>query len=233
MSICCQIIVKRFEKQLIAKLLSQHVKNRSAAGISVVIKHRILIGVVFRHYWTTVSLVPRAKYLIVVRANVRIKKFFVTFEFLVPHRLHVSREALIQPDLAPISASDVIAKPLVSEFMGLQRFAVIVEQFALIVDHFFDLGCCRNVFHTSAEILDKRLRIFWVWIFDAGYLREKVYGSRKVFCRCGYFLNVIWIAVIYDRCSGRGLLNWGSICADDRSQVIRVRLVHLPIESSS
>ena len=205
-------------------------QHRTAAGISVGVEHRVLIVVVFGHDRTAVALCPCAEYGVVIAPDVGVKKFVVALELFGPHRLHVGREALIQPYLAPIAACNVIAKPLVSQLVRLQRFAVSVEQFAIIMDHLLDLRGRRDILHSAAKILNERLRVLGVRILNTRDLREETDRRRQVLSCCGDLFGLVRIAEIVDRNAVKILHDGRRFGNDDRRQVICIRLIHLPVE---
>src|SRR4029079_1348960 len=108
-----EVMVERRKEQLISEMLSQHMQNRPAARIRIVIEHRVLVRIIFCYDRSPIALPPGVEHLILIAANIGIEELLVSFKLLVPHRLHVSRETLVEPDLAPIAAGYVVAEPLV------------------------------------------------------------------------------------------------------------------------
>src|SRR5689334_913692 len=83
---------------------------------------------------------------------------------LVPHRLEVGRETFVEPDVGPVPASDIIAKPLMGELMRFQTVARAVKLGPSVMNHIVGLGRGADVLHASAKIAHRCLCILCVWI---------------------------------------------------------------------
>src|SRR6056297_1538719 len=93
-------------------------QNPTALGIGAVIEllHRILIAVV--HNWFFIILLRQNA---VRRVSVQTVQRGIAPVLMSLVEMRVERrEAFVQPQMAPVFASDVIAEPLMSQFMGIE-----------------------------------------------------------------------------------------------------------------
>ena len=200
---------------LFAERLAQHVQHCAATRISVVVEDRILVLKIAGDDGTTIALRPRPIISILIALHIAVEKIVAPVAMLVPHRLKVSGETLIEPDVRPIAAGDVIAEPLMRQLVRLQTIGVAVKLCARIVNHIVGLCGRGNVLHAAAEISRHSLCIFFVRIFQSRFFGEEFDHFGKT--RSSYFacLQLVRIDVSDNRNARVISFDGGVVTNDD------------------
>src|SRR5947199_343578 len=102
-------------------------QHGSATRISVSVEHRIRVCIVLRHDRPALPARPRRVITFLVPSDVEIEKVIMSETVLVPKRLKVSSETLVQPDIRPTATRHIIAEPLMGQLMRFQRISRGVE----------------------------------------------------------------------------------------------------------
>jgi hypothetical protein len=117
-----------------------------------------------------------------VRAQAKVE--FIAAKALGPKQvLGESGKPLVEPTLGPITTRDVVAEPLVREFVGDQIIGVDVQGRALVDEHMLRERCGRGVLHaTKDEVADDHLGVLVPRIVDPKGLGETpkhLFGSAE------------------------------------------------------
>ena len=151
---------------------------------------------------------------------------------LVPHRLKVGCETFVEPDVRPVAACNVIAEPLVREFVRLQPILIAVKFGASVVNHVVGLRSGRDILHAAAEIARHRLRVLIVRVFQSRFFGEELdhFGKAR---RCNLAsLQFVRIDVSDNGNPSVVAFNGHVFAYDYRSQVSCVRYIYLPMKGA-
>ena len=151
---------------------------------------------------------------------------------LVPKRLKVSSETLVQPDIRPTATGHIIAEPLMGQLMRFQRISRGVEFRPRVVNHVVGLSGGTDVFHAAAKIAHGSLRILGVGIFHAGFFRKELDHLRQARRGDFSFLEFVTVNVRDDRDAGVLAHDGHKFTDYDRGKIGCVRFVNLPVEGA-
>ena len=145
-----KVVLETAIKGVFTKLVAKHGKNPAALGVSITIKLAGIVEVVADD--RLVEKIALAEPL--ARAfPAFIVGLILAVMSLRPHILHKRREALVEPDVAPIFAGDEVPEPLVAEFVGDEAVLISVEFGGNLgmVERATGVGGGAGIFHASSD----------------------------------------------------------------------------------
>ena len=171
-----EIVLDGGPEHVVAHAAAEHVQDRCTLGIRPAIEHvtGILVPPI-DHGPLLAALDPaphRPQDIVVVLVLAQM--------VLGPHRVHERGEPLVEPEVRPVLARDVVSEPLVRKLMGDQTVGTEIQMRPLVVQRPGAEYGGRGVLHAAAEAVGTHLSIFVPGIFDARQLAEVVEHLDRV-----------------------------------------------------
>ena len=148
---------------------------------------------------------------------------------LLPQRLEVAGEPLVEPQVRPVAAGQEVAPPLVGELVGDQAVGVVVDKGAGVVQDAVAQRGRRGVLHPAPEALAADLGVAVPGVLNADRVTEEIEHPRGVAERAGDPFLKTRVDPVLHRLAPPGLLFDMELAHDQRDQVGDMRLVLEPV----
>src|SRR5438552_2438053 len=145
-AVCARVVADGLPEDRIAEKAAQHVQDYAALFVEVTVKEVDLRVVNVANDGPSIATAGFAE-VAVDLVEQRVPIVVEAFVVLVPDELEEGREALVQPAVRPVAAREEIAEPLMSELVGDEEFAVLVEARPFVVEEGICEGRRAHVLH--------------------------------------------------------------------------------------
>jgi hypothetical protein len=151
--------------------------------------------------------------------------------FALPEPIVVGGEAFIEPDMAPITAGDEVAKPLVCKFVSNE--AVAIEEVACLLGEeaaMVERGEA-GVFHASPVIVvNSDLTVLCPRVGNADLLFKELHHPAGVPEEAWCVWKFVWGCPELEREIPVSVFHFFEISGDEGDEIVHVRLVLEPME---
>ena len=216
-----KVVLETAIKGVFTKLVAKHGKNPAALGVSITIKLAGIVEVVADD--RLVEKIALAEPL--ARAfPAFIIGLILAVMSLRPHILHKRREALVEPDVAPIFAGDEVPEPLVAEFVGDEAVLIGVEFGGNLgmIERATGVGGGAGIFHASSdEVIHHDLRVFFPGVVDAELFAEEINHGGSAAVVDGETIAAAFRDVVSDRHAAPGILCFIELTGNYRDEIGR------------
>ncbi len=223
------VAVDRAPEDVVAEPAPEAVEDPRSLGVGAAVEDGLGVGVAVVHHGAALAaVVGRAARLLV---HVVLELVGAVL-LLVPERLEVGGEPLVEPDVRPVAAREEVAPPLMGELVRDEAVRVVVEVCALVVERPLVQRGGGDVLHAApAELLDRALRVLVPGVLDADLLREELEHGLGVAEDALDLVLVLLGDVEEDRLPVPLVLADVELPHDERDQVGDVVLVLRPVEA--
>src|SRR5260370_20504052 len=153
------IEIERLVEKIVARDPPEHVQHEAPFLIQMTIEKLDWRSVAIAYDRAAIAIGVLVEVAFAILADVP-REFVGAKILLAPERFEVSREALVQPRVRPVAASQQVTPPLMREFVRDQRIAFEIEMCARVVQRIGGLRGRRSIFPPAKNgIRRRRVRV--------------------------------------------------------------------------